>query len=208
MQPGALSQINNFRSYIVSWSICLLATTIWNSLHTDITSLIRSIYFYGSYNVMGQRRKQGLLDSACIAIATTTTASIAHVLWYRYFSRSGLLGAVSFGEYSISCLITWFGLIFSRGFLGISYNHSMKPASKTISSGAQILYPILLPNIWIFFFHHEWLTQADNNDTEVPLLSEFLYFNLCLAIFALLLHWLPSTTHENFRYYIMGLKED
>ena len=206
MQLGALSQVNNFRPHLVSWSVCLLATTIWNFLHTILTSYIWSIYFDRSYNVTERRRKQGLLNSACIAIATTTTASIAHILWYCYFSRTGLLGAVSFGAYSRSCLITCFGLILCRAFLGISYKYRMKPASKRSKSWSQILYVILSTNNW--FFIHEFLAQAKNNDIEVPLISEFLYFNLCLAAFALLVHWPPSKINKYSRRRLLSFKED
>ena len=165
----------------MSWSISLLATIIWNSLHTTLASFFGSFPFGGAFNSMEPRWNQGLL---------TTTASIAHILWYCFSSRTGLLGAVSFGVYSRSCLITCFGLILCRTSLGISYKYRMKPASKRSIFGSQILYVILSTNNW--FFIHEFLAQANNNDMWVTLILEFLYFNLCLAAFALLVHW-PSS---------------
>ena len=206
MQLGALSQVDKFRSNLVSWSICLLATTIWNSLHMNLTSVIRPIYFDRSYNATGQRWKQGLLASACIAVATTTTTSTAHILWYCFSSRTGPLGAVSFGLYGRSCLITCFGLILCRALLGVSYQYRMKPASKRSKSWSQTLYVILSTNNW--FFIHEFLAQAKYNDIEVPLISDFLYFNLCLAAFAFLVHWPPSNPFEDCGVHLLGFKED
>ena len=206
MQLGALSRVINFRSHLVSWIICLLATTIWNILHPNLTSFIWSIiYFDSSYNPMKHRWKHRLLDGVCTAIATTTTASVAHILRYYSSSRTGLLGAVSFGAFSNSCMITCI-IILCRTFLGISYLDRMKPASESIKYGSQILYVILCTNNW--FFIHEVLAQANNNDIEVTLILEFLCFNGCLAGFALLVDWPSSNIYENHGVYFSGLKEE
>ena len=197
MQLGALlSQINNFLPYLGYWSICLLATTIWNILHTNLTPLIWYIYFDRSYKTMEQRWKQGLWIAVCVAIATTITASVAYILRFYLFSRTGLPDAIDFGSYSLSCLITWLSLDLGRTYHGIGHMGRMKRASKVTKYGSQILHVILCTNNWFFF--HEFSAQANNNDIEVRLILEFLLFNSGLAASALLIDFPSSKPYEKY----------
>ena len=189
MQLSALSQVNNFRSHLVSWSFFLLATTTWNIFQANLTSLCRSIYFDGSYDATEQRWKYGVLNAACVTIPTTITASIAHIVWYSFFSR-GFLVAVIFDGTRNSILIAScaFGFVLGRG-------------TCVDESGTQALFRILSATNCLFF--HEFL----DNGIKVLLFSEFLYFNLCLIAFDLLAQGPPSKTDENSRYWPMDLKE-
>ena len=185
-------------------SICVLATTIWSILHTELTLFSESFSFGGAFSLRWQRWDRGLLIAVCVAIATTTTASVAHVLWHLCFSRTDLLLAVSVGAYSLSCLITCLVLILCPAFIDTGSIFWEKPASKGTKYGSQILDVILCTNYW-FFFH---VAQANNNDIEVPFIREFLFFNSGLAALALLVHWPSSNTYENSEYLKFGLKED
>ena len=182
MQLAALSLVEDIYSHPVFWSICPLATTTWTFFHCSLTSFRWPMYFDRSYNATQRGWIQGLVNSACIAVATTTTVSVAHIIWYYYVSRNGLPGAVFFRAHSYSCLITCTALISGWNFLNIRYKHGMKPASKRSKSGSQILYNFLLTYNW--FIIHDFLTQANNNDIGGRLISEFLYFNIYLATFA------------------------
>ncbi|KAM0803640.1 hypothetical protein BDR22DRAFT_42327 [Usnea florida] len=192
MQVAALSLVESFYSHPVLWSICPLATIIWNILHRNLTSFRSPSYFDRSYNATQRGWKQGLVNSACIAVATTTTASVAHIIWYCYISRNGLLGAVSFRAYSHSGLITWLILVWD--FLNISYKHRMKPASKRSPSGLQIMLLVVSASPW--FYIHKALTETNNIDIDLLLLLlEFLYFTLGLAACALMVDitsWVPK----------------
>lgn len=164
MQLSALSQVNNFRSHLVSWGISSLATGNWNVFCMYLTLLSRSIDFGKSYNAMGQRWEQRHSKAACTMVFTTITASIAHT--YFLFSR-GFLDAGFFSAMRISS-ITIALFVFSSVLAWIS------PDESVIT-----FFPFLSATNWLLI--HEFLTQANNNGIEVPLISEFLYFNLCLA---------------------------
>ena len=176
MQFSALSQVSNFRSNLEFWSICLLATTIWNILYMNLYSFIIVIHVDRIFNPTEQNRKQGLLNAACTAIAMITTASIAHILWYWIFSPTGLLGTVSPGAYSVSCLITCFGLVLRPTFLDISYEYSFKTASKESQIMFQISLLAMSTSQW--FLSSGFKTPVNDDDIEVPLLSAVLYFSL------------------------------
>lgn len=137
------------------------------------------------------------MNAVCFAIATTTTASMAHILWYWFSSPTGLLGAFYIGTYSASCLFTCLKLILCPTLLDFGYIYTKKPADKMIKFVTQIMLSILWSIYGISLSIRGFSTQANNKNIELPLLDQFVYLNLCLQIYRILVHsplWLPNAT--------------